>query len=198
MSTGPSERLDRSADAMNIASPQSGAGAPEVLRLEGITKRFGVLVANDAIDLALRRGEVLALLGKNGAGKTTLMSILFGHYVADEGNIRVERDGGRPGPESCQVRHAKDESIVLTDGHASSRLRAMITKSFGKPGDRLHQLAECNGFKPRVHPTPQRRLAVPARCGLSKKRRQTDDLAVEESRFEMTHCGNYTRRKRRT
>jgi simple sugar transport system ATP-binding protein len=60
-----------------------------VLRLSGITKRFGPLVANDAISLDLRRGEVLALLGENGAGKTTLMNILFGHYVADEGTIEV-------------------------------------------------------------------------------------------------------------
>ena len=59
---------------------------PEVvLRLDGITKRFGALVANDAISLELARGEVLALLGENGAGKTTLMNILFGHYVADAG-----------------------------------------------------------------------------------------------------------------
>jgi simple sugar transport system ATP-binding protein len=60
-----------------------------VLRLEGITKRFGSLVANDAISLDLQAGEVLALLGENGAGKSTLMSILFGHYVADEGSIEV-------------------------------------------------------------------------------------------------------------
>ncbi len=63
--------------------------APVVLRLAGITKRFGPLVANDAIELELRRGEVLALLGENGAGKTTLMNILFGHYVADEGTVSV-------------------------------------------------------------------------------------------------------------
>jgi ABC-type uncharacterized transport system ATPase subunit len=60
-----------------------------VLRLNGITKRFGPLVANDAISLSLHRGEVLALLGENGAGKTTLMNILFGHYVADEGSIEA-------------------------------------------------------------------------------------------------------------
>jgi len=72
--------------------------APLVLRLAGITKRFGPLVANDAIDLELRRGEILALLGENGAGKTTLMNILFGHYVADEGTVEVESADGALAP----------------------------------------------------------------------------------------------------
>ncbi|MGE0163272.1 MAG: ABC transporter ATP-binding protein [Dongiaceae bacterium] len=60
-----------------------------VLRLSGITKRFGPLVANDAISFEVRRGEVVGLLGENGAGKTTLMNILFGHYVADEGEVEA-------------------------------------------------------------------------------------------------------------
>ena len=63
--------------------------APPVLRLSGITKRFGPLTANDAISFELARGEVVALLGENGAGKTTLMNILFGHYVADEGTVEA-------------------------------------------------------------------------------------------------------------
>jgi general nucleoside transport system ATP-binding protein len=57
--------------------------------MTGITKRFGRLVANDDISIDLQKGEVLALLGENGAGKSTLMSILFGHYIADDGLIEV-------------------------------------------------------------------------------------------------------------
>lgn len=60
-----------------------------VLRLDGITKQFGALVANDAISVTLWPGEVIALLGENGAGKTTLMNILFGHYTADAGTVEV-------------------------------------------------------------------------------------------------------------
>jgi simple sugar transport system ATP-binding protein len=57
------------------------------LRLEGITKRFPGVLANDHIHFDLRRGEVHALLGENGAGKTTLMNILYGLYTPDEGRI---------------------------------------------------------------------------------------------------------------
>jgi simple sugar transport system ATP-binding protein len=58
--------------------------------MRGITKRFGALAACDGVDLVLRPGDILGLLGENGAGKTTLMNILFGTYSADAGSIAIE------------------------------------------------------------------------------------------------------------
>ena len=59
------------------------------IELRGITKTFGSVVANDHIDLDVRRGEILALLGENGSGKTTLMNMISGIYHPDEGSIHV-------------------------------------------------------------------------------------------------------------
>ncbi|MBI4927875.1 MAG: ABC transporter ATP-binding protein [Anaerolineae bacterium] len=63
------------------------------VEMQGITKRFGSLVANNGVNFDLIQGEIHALLGENGAGKTTLMRILYGLYQADSGEIRVK---GKP------------------------------------------------------------------------------------------------------
>ena len=67
---------------------------PEVaIRLRGLTKTFGSVTANDRIDLDVRGGEILSLLGENGSGKTTLMNMLSGIYQPDAGSIEIK---GRP------------------------------------------------------------------------------------------------------
>jgi ribose transport system ATP-binding protein len=81
----------------------------DLLRMEGITKRFPGVIALQKVSLSLKPGEVLALMGENGAGKSTLMKILGGAYQPDEGQIVVD---GHPAVLDG-VREARRRGIAL-------------------------------------------------------------------------------------
>lgn len=59
------------------------------IELKNVTKRFGKVIANDNINLSVKKGEILSILGENGSGKTTLMNMISGIYFPDEGHILV-------------------------------------------------------------------------------------------------------------
>jgi simple sugar transport system ATP-binding protein len=81
--------------------------ADEVLRVENISKRFGPVVALRNINLSLRKGEVLGLLGDNGAGKSTLMKIICGFEKQDEGEMFLRGESYEP----HSVDHARSLGI---------------------------------------------------------------------------------------
>jgi ABC-type branched-subunit amino acid transport system ATPase component len=70
----------------------------ELVRGTGLSKRFGGIVANDAVDFAVSQGDLVGLIGPNGSGKTTLINMLTGHVVPDDGEVvvRGRRLNGRP------------------------------------------------------------------------------------------------------
>ena len=148
-----------------------------VLRLSGISKRFGPVIANEAISLELRRGELLALLGENGAGKTTLMSILFGHYTADDGAIEVE---GRPLPPG-RPRAAIDAGIGMVHQHFSLADNLTVLENVMTGSEPLWRLRS-NGRAAR-----RKLMAIAERFGLRvDPGRRVGDLSVgEQQRVEI-------------
>ena len=78
-----------SEDTVLSKVPLPSESGVEALRVEGISKRFGPVTALRDINLQVRTGEVLGLLGDNGAGKSTLIKIITGFHRQDTGTIRL-------------------------------------------------------------------------------------------------------------
>src|SRR3954452_7048282 len=90
-STCTSDACERGAAvADRIVKPEEARASDDVLRVEHVAKRFGPVTALRDVNLHLRKGEVLGLLGDNGAGKSTLMKIIAGFQNADSGRIVVK------------------------------------------------------------------------------------------------------------
>ena len=85
--------LDPGAGGPDGRAPAAGGVAPAAIELRGISKAFGPVQANRDISIRVPKGTIHGIIGENGAGKSTLMSILFGFYRADSGEILID---GRP------------------------------------------------------------------------------------------------------
>lgn len=91
----------------------TGTRAAEAVRVSGASKRFGRVVALDAVDLVLRCGEIHALLGENGAGKTTLVKILAGLETADRGRLWIDGEEVT----GLDARSARRRGLALVQQH---------------------------------------------------------------------------------
>jgi len=78
---------------MTRPAPPNSAGF--AVEFAGVSKRFGAVVANDAVSFGIGAGAIHGIVGENGAGKSTLMSILYGFYQADAGSIRLRGQEAR-------------------------------------------------------------------------------------------------------
>ncbi|HUZ20333.1 MAG TPA: ATP-binding cassette domain-containing protein [Acidimicrobiales bacterium] len=90
MTTNSSPPADGQAVGVAGAPPAAAVTRDTILEAEGITKRFGAVIALRGVDMHLERGEVLGLVGDNGTGKSTFVKILCGYHRADAGRIVVE------------------------------------------------------------------------------------------------------------
>ena len=88
-------------------------GSEYIIELKHITKRFPGIVANNDVSLSIKKGEIYALLGENGAGKSTIMSVLFGMYEPDEGEIYIRGEKVK----ITSPRHATKLGIGMVHQH---------------------------------------------------------------------------------
>ncbi|WP_377298284.1 ABC transporter ATP-binding protein [Rhizobium sp. SGZ-381] len=148
-----------------------------VLDIVGVSKRFGSNLANDDISLSLAKGEILALLGENGAGKTTLMSILFGHYVQDKGQVLIDGVALPPGKPRAAIR----AGIGMVHQHFSLAANLTVLENVTTGTESLWSVAS------RRSEAREKLLAISRRFGLTvDPDARLGDLSVgEQQRVEI-------------
>src|SRR5262249_61560520 len=109
-------------------------GVDAVIRTEAVTKRYGSILAVDAVDLDVREGDRYGLLGPNGSGKTTLVRMLLGLVFATSGRITML---GRPVP--GRLHEVLPDVGALVEGpaaygHLSGRANLRLLDAAGRPG----------------------------------------------------------------
>ena len=129
----------RAAAERPVGEPLRRAGA--TIRAEGVTKRYGGVTAADALDVEVRPGEVVAVVGPNGSGKTTLVRVLAGAETPDEGRVLVDGADRTGGGEAARVAdgvvrtlqapppavsETALDAVVVGASHRSSLLRTLL------------------------------------------------------------------------
>lgn len=105
-----------------------------ILRVEGVTKRFGGLVALNSVSFSVKEGEILGIIGPNGAGKTTLFNVISGVYPPDEGEIyfRDIRITKFPSYERAKIGIARTHQVVRPMNELTVLENVMVGACFGK------------------------------------------------------------------
>jgi len=129
-----------------VASHQSpvASGQEVVLRAEGLSKRFGGLLAVQNVTFTQYAGEILAVIGPNGAGKTTLLNLLSGVYRPSSGRLHLlGRDVTRESMEArCHAGLGRAFQIVRPFPEMTVHENVTVGALFGKPGGRLPEARE--------------------------------------------------------
>ena len=141
--------------------------------LHAVTRRYGALVANDAVSLSVARGEVLALLGENGGGKSTAMKILYGFERADGGEIRI--DGAQVMIDSPRTARAHGIGMVFQHFSLIDALSVRDNLALGASDTPFWR-----GFAPRASRAEERLLALAPGFDVT---RRADALSVGEQQL---------------
>lgn len=113
-----------------------------MIRVNGVTKRFGSLLAVDNISFEIKRGEVFGLLGPNGAGKSTAINMMVGALIPDAGSIELEGIGNPLLPSARLQIGAAPQALAIYEELTADENVAFFGRMYGLSGSKLKERAE--------------------------------------------------------